>query len=419
MKVSIRMLKRSITLSLVVLLAGCSNTAGTQTSNKPAQSAIPTPAEIKAAAPGPDSELMSVTPSPAARAVVNSGLLIGLRTDKEDRDSTYRTLWIAPDGGEIKLIVQGEKILVPYGHEWWTIETKKYQEKKKSDYSENINSVIIEDLEAHSVTQMLSNEQKVKKYAQSLVGQWQGVEERPKINFIGNKFISISTDYYYNSGGTLRPVLNDVYVTTIGSVNRKYEYIGTEKDLIPSSKDTSSRKRESIVNIIGAEATPYLEKYMKAAITEKEQPLYGNGPQVDNITSEYDWSLMRKKGKWIPQVAKKWFFQNGSTLGSNYVLNEIPVSLPKSFTSHDELTPEWDTIKKAVPAIVDAVSSPAKDILAVFTADSLMIYVNPLEGIKKPVLTIKLNKNESMIMAHWAVGDYVAKWTGDVGKYLN
>lgn len=355
---------------------------------------------------------------------VNSGLLLGLSTDGNDTNngvSSYRTIWIAPKANTISLVAEGKKILVPYGQEWWVIEGTKFNDSKKSEYAsepDELDTVSINDLNSYPAAKGSPKDESIKKYGQHLLSQNKEVSENRKLLFIGDKYVAIASDYYYNSGGTMRPYLKDVYVVEINNINRNYENLNPEDNLILSSSDESKIKKVSILQVLGNQAQQYISKYKNENISEDEQSLYGNSPEVKNITDKYGWSMVRKNGMWSPQLAKKWVFSNWSTFSYNLTLTDLPINVPKSVTAYDKLTPGWETIRKAIPDAVDAVSSPAKDMLVVFTPDNLLVYTNPLQGITKPVLTISLNKNEHIIMNQWATGKYVDKWTQEVRKYL-
>ncbi|HEY9063135.1 MAG TPA: hypothetical protein VIO64_21955 [Pseudobacteroides sp.] len=354
----------------------------------------------------------------------NSGVLLGLSTGGNDANngiSSYRTLWIAPKDNTISLVAEGKKILVPYGQEWWFIEGIKFNDSKKSEYAsdpDELDTVSINDLNSYPAAKGSPTDGNINKYAQQLLSQNKAASENRKLLFVGDKYAAIASDYYYNTGGTMRPYLKDVYVVEINNINRNYENLNPEDNLILSSKDESKIKKVSILQVLGNQVQQYISKYKNENISEDEQSLYGNSPEVKNVTDEYGWSIVRRNGMWSPQLAKKWVFSNWSTFSYNLTLADLPINVPKSVVTYNKLTPGWETIRKAVPGAVDAVSSPAKDMLVVFTQDNLLVYTNPLKGIAKPILTIKLNKNEHIIMTHWATGKYVDKWTQEVRKYL-
>ncbi len=246
---------------------------------------------------------------------------------------------------------------------------------------------------------------------------YQAVEEDRKIVFVGNKYVSILSDFYYNTGGTLKPYFRDAYVVEINTINRNFAYVDPEASLCPGSSDIKELKKIAAPNIIGNEVSSYIEKYKNTNIDENEQGLYGSSPEIKNTSDEHGWSIVRKDSRWVPQIAKKWSFSNASTYSEGLTLYDLPLSIPKSITSFNDLYPDWNSIKKSIPEAFDAVSSPTKDMLAVLTSDKLLIYANPLEDMSEPELSLKLN-NESLIMAQWATGEYVQKWNAELSGIL-
>jgi len=353
---------------------------------------------------------------------IDSGLLLGLSTaekDSNNRASSYRTLWITSQDGSIK-VAETPKIIVPYGQDWWIIERAQYSDEKQPEYASNSNAkntVVINDLISYPANKSYSNSESIKKYTQTLLPDYQAVEEDRKIVFVGNKYVSILSDFYYNTGGTLRPYFRDAYVVEINTINRNFAYVNPEVSLCPSSSDIKELKKVAVSHIIGNEVSSYIEKYKNTDINENEQGLYGSSPEIKNTSDEYGWSMIRKDSRWVPQVAKKWSFSNASTYSEGLTLFDLPLSIPESVTSFNDLYPDWNSIKKSIPEAFDAVSSPTKDMLVVLTSDKLLIYTNPLEDMSEPASSVKLN-NENLIMAQWATGEYVQKCDAELSGIL-
>ncbi len=353
---------------------------------------------------------------------IDSGLLLGLSAaekDSNNRVSSYRTLWIAPQDGSIK-VAETPKIIVPYGQDWWIIERTQYSDEKQPEYASNSNAkntIVINDLISYPANKSYSNSESIRKYAQMLLPDYQAVEEDRKIVFVGNKYVSILSDFYYNTGGTLKPYFRDAYVVEINTINRNFAYVNPEVSLCPSSSDIKELKKVAAPNIIGNEVSSYIEKYKNTNINENEQGLYGSSPEIKNTSDEYGWSIVRIDNRWVPRIAKKWSFSNASTYSEGLILFDLPLSIPKSVTSFNDLYPDWNSLKKRIPEAFDAVSSPTKDMLVVLTSDKLLIYANPLEDMSEPELSLKLN-NESLIMAQWATGEYVQKWNAELSGIL-
>ncbi|HEX9059524.1 MAG TPA: hypothetical protein VF941_05035 [Clostridia bacterium] len=326
--------------------------------------------------------IVSSSPESKKQSKYKSGLLLALRDYKDttSKTNTYRTLWIAPKGDDIMVITEGKGILVPYENDFWYISQQEIKEKNK-------------DFSYFTSYPVLS--QKTDNSPQLQEAPGVSFEFKCNITFVGNKYLCIdNVNSWKNENTSYGMVCHEIGVRDINTIN-EYNTMFENTNYF-SAKDA-----------FGDKIVPFIEKIAE----EKVPDGYVNVQEMNG----HNWAISRNKGKWIPHLANN--ILRGNTY-SNYILKDIPLEMPKSIVSYDELTPDWNTIKKAVPDATDAVSSPSKDMLAVFTSGKLSIYVNPLNGITKPVLSIPIEKNESMIMDQWAVGDYVNKWTTEISKYL-
>lgn len=99
----------------------------------------------------------------------------------------------------------------------------------------------------------------------------------------------------------------------------------------------------------------------------------------------------------------------------DYVILEGDI--PGIFNQYNELGVEWDTIKEAVPEAVDAVTSPGNDVLIVQTDKELKVFLNPLQGINIPSLTLPCSSNEKFVLNQWVTGkNEVNKWNENISK---
>src|SRR5690606_31179560 len=109
---------------------------------------------------------------------------------------------------------------------------------------------------------------------------------------------------------------------------------------------------------------------------------------------ETTWLLAREAGQWTIQTGKERF------------------GLNRQAAVHDGLCLPWTTIAEAVPGARDAFCSPSANWIAVLTADALLALPVDAGGtLGEPVLEVALAWQEQPVMAEWATGEYVAKWT--------
>jgi hypothetical protein len=125
--------------------------------------------------------------------------------------------------------------------------------------------------------------------------------------------------------------------------------------------------------------------------------------------NDREWYISRHEGRWIEQ--------GGIFTHRLCGVVEFPLR-SKMFT--------WSVIDKSVPLDMkwlrsllpnarDAFWSPRKDLLVVLTKnDSLSVFKPVGEKIGRPLLTLPLTQQEVPVMAEWALGAGVERWTREL-----
>lgn len=316
----------------------------------------------------------------------NSGVLLGFRNDNKNGTSTYKTMWISPVNGELKLVKEGKDILFPYGSEFWKIEHKTYNFDDKESF--------VEYFDAHSASEKEKKRQ-IDKSKNELI------KTNCKLNFVGNKYVSFETNFNYKSEKSQNISLNKVMVTDISKIVENIDQI----------------EKISLKNVFNKFT---IEKFINQNMLE------GTIKDSVNEGKEYDkdWGIFRENAKWVAKFAKTNKQRKNGAYEENYEFIDIPYDLPEIIKCYDDLMFDFDIIKEKHPNAIDAISSPTKDIIIIITDKKIMVYpcTSKITGnpsmIQKPVLTIDKDQNESLIMAQWATGDYVDKWNNEVLEYL-
>lgn len=292
-----------------------------------------------------------------------SGVLLGLRAD-DSRETTYRTLYIAPRQNEPAVIAQGSGILVPYKRDFWRIDPLQY-ETVSDKYRFFVSRPATERIaEGKRTGPALFVDNPAEKVVQT-----------EKIVFAANTYVSLVTTSEVTTGKDTHSSTT-AWTTTIPDLKGK-------RHPVPLSQALSAP------------------------------------------TSEYAteaWYVAREKGKWIANAL------TGDALLSLKTSAAPPygptdyrplnVSLPVSIVNHDQLCCEWNDISEQFPEAVDMFSSPGQDMTLIVTDDQLLIYGNPDQLSGEPALTVKLKSNESVIMAQWATDHYVEEWTQKTAALL-
>lgn len=334
-----------------------------------------------AAAPAPH--------GPDWEASVRSALLIGLRSDApaaEDPQapSTYRTVLIAPDRNRLQKTAEGEGILMPYKLDFWKIGNE-----RKANGSQ----------EAHTLTAHLASA-KPKTSSGANRGNPAQTVVSEKLMFAGNRYVAVAQTTAAKSGAAQSPAHQDyVWVKELGQ--------------IASGRQAPAPLLEPHVtlrSVFAATAVPVLKELKPAPPSARS----GHGEPAAADLSGESWTIARKQGKWTAQIAS----YDSEAGGTAYRLREVPLALPPSVVSHDELAVPWRDIVRVQPGAVDAFSSPNRDMVAVVTEQNIIIYPYAEQWIPIPLMTLPLQPKESVVMIQWAMGSYVELWKRQVKAYL-
>lgn len=288
-----------------------------------------------------------------------SGLLIGLRTD--DKETSYRTLYIAPRKDVPAVVAQGSGILVPYKRDFWKLEPLHYE--TVTDRYEFFVSVPADERTAvaRTIGPSLFKDNTEEK-----------VIHQEKILFAANEYVSI--------GET-----SDI---TIGNVSKENNRVWTTT--IPNLAAT--RKPITLNEVLGVNYT------------------------AREFTTD-QWFVSRNIGSWTAMSGgTETTAKNSVSLKEDY--RKIDVQLPKSVVNHDDICCTWTDISTRFPNAKDIFSSPDKDMTVISTDGLLLVYGSPRQLAGEPALTVKLKAKETIVMAQWATGHYVQEWASKTAELL-
>ena len=90
---------------------------------------------------------------------------------------------------------------------------------------------------------------------------------------------------------------------------------------------------------------------------------------------------------------------------------QIKNTPPKELIQYDELVIPWNIIKSKIPEAIDAFTSPNEDIVIIITSNEILIYpIVENDILLNELGRIKLNNQDSIIMAEWGLGQYTSLW---------
>lgn len=307
---------------------------------------------------------------------LNSGLLISFRNDLDKDTSTYRTLWVTPDSNNnLKIINELNFVIVPHNNSLWKIEPIRYNFTNTNDY--------IEYLIAHDFGDGYTPE----------TFQYKFNTYRSKLTFVDKNYVGVSTSVISHN--------NNYYSNNTCAV--------IDLEHLTNYKNTENKV--TMKDIFGEKSVPIINKYRNQKISLAEC----SEENTINTTSGNLWNIGRKDGKWVPQIAKTFKCDTYS----NYILYNTNLNLPQNICSNNELCTNYKSIMKMFPDAEDVISSPNKDIFGIFSSNKLTLYPYSNDRFGNPILELELGKNETMIMAQWASGREINKWTEEIKKYCS
>lgn len=327
-------------------------------------------------------------------STVRSALLVGLRTDMSTAGppgemSEYRTLLIAPHQNRLQVVADGSGILMPYKMDFWRLTDERGKTEEGGAY-------------VHW-TAALAASSKAASPASKPIASTAYASLTEKLLFVGNRYVAIEQKILArDEEGDLE--------------NSRFVWVKDVPQLAAASNPNEPPIRQPHVklkDIFGASVEPALKQL------DPTLPHMPSDPQTKPAsidTMGESWTVARHQGRWIAKVAS--YENDASGDHQSYRLKDVPLALPAEVVSHDRLIPDWMEIKRIQPAAVDAYSSPNLDIVLVVTDRHLIVY--PYKGIllPNPLLTVELQPQESVIMAHWATDPYIEPWKKNVSAFL-
>lgn len=296
------------------------------------------------------------------------GILLGLKEPAKINDegyeaSTYKTLWISMIGGKLQPIrVLDNSLLLPRVNGFSNISLK-------SDYNNNIENKL-------RVTSRKKDEKEVK-------GEQikKGIYE--EITFVGNDYIGLEFYVGHNFQG-------------------KYN----SYSIIPIDKVDSSTGMD-VVNLFGKQEEENYNMSEKSAL----QKYNVDGKEYYAQNKYANITLQRINGNWSLQgiLNNKKDFSEAKTFDIN--INPVPILI-----NYDTLMVPWSQAISLGRGVNDIVTAPNGKIAITISDSKLTIYKITDGRLGERLESIDIDSDQKIVMAEWAVGDYVKYWDETVGK---
>lgn len=314
--------------------------------------------------------------------LLRTGLLLGIRTPAKEAESNtdspenynYRTLWISSINREVRPVLEANDIFLPRKSGFWKVEVKKPDETKRTE----------DILLAYSISDINSTYKLIDSLNPGFWNNREGIL-RKKILYVGNDYISVESI----GKGKMK--------------NGNQTWQENRLQTLPVDKISNSRgiKLSDIAGANGTMAvTGALEELAKAS-NAKDIKVTG----LENL--EENFALFRKTGHWFMKGRIN-FQQEEPVSFTDFTINLIP---PAELVAYDVLHVPWTYIKDKIPQSTDAYTSPNKDLVVVVTGKQLLIYALNGDRISdEPVRAVQLQDGDTIVMAEWALGEYMENW---------
>lgn len=314
--------------------------------------------------------------------LLRTGLMLGIRSQKKtastgeknsDEEYSYKTLWIASTNRELHPVLETDDIYLPRKSGFWKVMVRRNRQNDREE----------DELLAYNS----SKDNMKKSNIESIDDFWNNKTGRinKKILFIGNDYVCLEI----NGDGTCLD---------------SSETWNIDKFQI--------RPIDNISNAVGVKISDVAADNgllaMKAAKSKLIETFKSNDiVEINKEMEDENFALYRKTGHWFVKGRLN-FKQNDTISYSDFNINIIP---PSKIVFYDTLQVPWTVIKDRVPEAVDAYTSPNKDIAVVITNNRILIYEISNGGLSNvPIKKIMMKDGDAVVMAEWALGNYVQKW---------
>jgi hypothetical protein len=335
--------------------------------------------------------------APVSLRAQDSGLLLGLHVDTSVRDNSYETYWIVRERGVIRMAAAGPDVLVPRKSGFWRVcmvSGNAVSEAGRAEWDSVLATPATRSRGRCAVTAQPAPD-----------------EERPtatctttldaEILFVGADALSARHHDETNcgvhpSGGA------DVTLYSLDDLNERIDFV---KSLEPA------RRTALLAASIKAAREAFADFGAVDSTDVAPDTVQGARLKVMN-----QWSIERGAGQWqiVGQVSCRPYVLCGD---DQRTFSVDGFAAPRALTGYDELSPSLKTIKARFPTVIDAVSSPRGDLVVGLTNDSLLVFAPRDAELGAPVL--RLPASGRIVMAQWAIGKFVPRWTEQLTPLLS
>lgn len=300
------------------------------------------------------------------------GILLGLKEssyieDDNFKSASYKTLWISVINDKLQpIMVLDNSLLLPRINGFSNISLRSILNNGKFENKLKV-----------------TNKKKDPKDKNEIKGEKNTEGEYEEITFVGNDYIGLEA---YSGVDDFRGIFNKYRIIPINTMD--------------------TNKSMDIVNLFGKEQEENYNKSENNAIQKHNI----NGREYYSKDKYSNITLQRKNGNWhLEGLLNE---KKSIDYPKNFDININPVPI---LINYDNLMVPWSQVLSLGRDIRDIVTAPNGKIAITLSKDKLSIYKIIDGRIGERLGEINISNDEKIVMAEWAVGDYVKYW-GDTVK---
>ena len=324
-----------------------------------------------------------------------SGLLIGLRHGSNYNmtaetiskntlegvyePASYRTFLLRAENGQVELIAERTNLLLPRDDGFWRIDV---QHSNYNDFNEDFIWINPAPDYDSLPDPFLAEQEGIKAFDISMLVSKQGINSE-----VGE----------YCRGHISRDIL---------FVGTDYLSVGYTRNEVCDSFDIDGGMESSLQILSLQELKPIKIDILLDSDANQVLMDTVNKYKNDNL-GDFSGGIMRHQGQW---VVKGHLSVPDEVKYKNFI---VPVAFDKNITT-DYL--DWKAIKEHTPNAIDALISPHKNLLIVFTDSGELLAFNIKETkiSQQPALHILFKQSVSLVMSYWTEGQYVSNWMQEI-----
>jgi len=323
------------------------------------------------------------TGSRAEIANRHTGVLLGLRApclhSQGNYGENYRTLWLVLADQKLAPVLETSALLFPRRSGFYRLQVERKKEGGRAEDFLIVDHILKQEKEEKTESAPGRSGDPREGFGGGEEGEACLVR---RIHYIGNEYVSIEETFEQSP----------VEEGKAGKGGKLHIYA---IDSLPGTKAVK------ISDLAGQEALTAME-------LGRQRLLQQLGLEQEGLEDERNFGLTRKMGYWIFNGRVN-YWKGNEHEKADYDITVIP---PHDVVCYNKLHLPWTRVKNHIPGAVDVFTSPAKNLALVVTSNEIVIYKMHQETLLDPPLgKIPLNRGEAVIMAEWALDQYVEDWT--------